>query len=113
MVCEAFINRSVPSAQAHLQKVFDYHHRKHSFAILVYDLSPSIAEFEKKWKKYCDEVVPNTIYPVGFELTDGVKKVSKNFGFDKSAIKLCLSRHGDGTILYHIFININYKTSTS
>lgn len=111
MVCEAFINRSVPYAQAHLKKVFNYHHKRNAFVILVYDLSPTVSEFEKKWKKYCNEVVPTTDYPVGFEIKNGVKEVSKDFCFDKSAIKICSSEHGGGTTQYHIFVNINYKVS--
>lgn len=110
MVCEAFINRNVSHAQAHIRKVFDYHHQRNAFVMLAYDLSPTIQEFEEKWKKYCDTVVPHATYPLGFEMKNPIKEVNKEFGFDKSAIKLCLSEHGNGTFLYHIFVHIKYKT---
>jgi len=111
LVCEAFIYRSASKAKSHLNKVFNYYHKRDSFAILVYDLSKTIVEFENNWKEYKMNIVPATKFPVGYEIEGTLEDVSKDFDFDKSGIKICTSKHRSGMILYHIFVNINYKLS--
>lgn len=109
MVCEAFIFRDATRIKQHLEKVFNYHHKKDAFAILVYELSKDATVFQNHWNQYTEKIVPSTSFPPGYSIIEPVKDVSKEFGFDKSAIKICSSEHESGTILYHIFLNINYK----
>lgn len=108
LVCEAFIYSDATAAKYHLQKVFNYYHQRDAFAILVYNKSP-LQVFEKDWSKYISKIIPNTIYPGGFEIQNPVKEVSDDYGCHKSAIKVGVSEHGSGTMVYHIFVNINYK----
>lgn len=113
MVCEAFIYRNPASVKSHLEKIFNYHHQREAFTLLVYDLSENPGVFESNWKKYSDEILPSTTYPTGFEITGAVTEISNKLGYSKSAIKVCMSEHGSGTILYHIFVNLHYRVTVS
>ncbi|MEG1312780.1 MAG: hypothetical protein RSD40_00530 [Bacilli bacterium] len=108
MVCEAFILRSPAIAKSHLEKVFNYHHNRTAFSILIYDLSTSHTKFEKNWKNYKDNIVTVVKYPEGFEINGLVKDKSEDFGVSNSGIRVAMSKNGDGTFMYHIFVHINY-----
>ncbi|TWI77962.1 hypothetical protein IQ13_4204 [Lacibacter cauensis] len=109
MVCEAFIYRDSKTAKDHLKKVFNYHHNRNSFCMLIYDLSKNVKGFQKHWQHYVEKILPSTSFPLGHEIKGSAKDVCKDFGFENSAIKICSSEHQSGTLLYHVFINLNYK----
>jgi hypothetical protein len=108
-VCEAFIFRDVKRTKEHLQKVFNYHHQRKAFAMLVYNESDTDADFQKKSENYMQTILPTIIFPAGFNLAGTAKDLSKEFAVEKSAIKVYASEHGDGTMLYHVFVHIKYR----
>lgn len=109
LVCEAFIYRTASPAQEHLQKVFNYYHKREAFVMLIYDLSSSQEDFKRNYEEYANSVVKNTVFPSGFEIQGNVSDISAEFNFKRSAIKVFLSKHTGETILYHVFVNINYR----
>ncbi len=109
LVCEALIYRGKSTAVSHLKKVFDYYHQKHAFVMLFYDKPESKDEFDNDWEKYVKEILPGTEFPKGMGITSALEEVSSDYDCDRSAIKVGRTVHGDGTFVYHIFVNINYK----
>lgn len=110
VTCEAFILRDTPRVQSHLEKLIaHYTHDRKAFLILVYCLHPN-TKFQQKWEEYSKTIVPNLNFPSGYEISSNeVKDLSKEFGYDKSAIKIGRSIHGTDTPMYHVFVNIKYK----
>lgn len=112
LLCEAFILRDQAQTTKHLQKVFNYHHRRHAFCILVYDTHILTGSFEDHWNDYLTIKLPGVVFPAGFELIGAANDISKNFYSDLSAIRVATTHHAGGTILYHVFVNIQYQLST-
>lgn len=108
-ICEAFIYRSKCKAKEHLRKIFDYYHQRDSLIILIYNLKQNGA-FEDNWKKYVKEIIPHTKFPLGFEF-ESIEDVTGVFDYQNSAIKIGQSRHSDGIVMHHIYVNIDYKTT--
>lgn len=109
LVCEAFINRDIKTTQAHLRKVFNYHHKKEYFIILVYDLGIQ-GRFDNKWEKYFNETLPKLKYPKGFEIDNPANKdLTDELNYKESAIKIGMTKHGKGSSIYHIMVNLRYK----
>jgi hypothetical protein len=110
ITCEAFIFRDFKRVQSHIEKVIAYYSNKRTaFIVLVY-FKGKQRNFDGKWKKYSDGLVPGLKYPTGFEITSkAVDDLSNKYGFKESAIKIGKSEHGAGRYLYHIFVNLNYK----
>lgn len=109
IVCEAFIYRDIPRTQSHLKKIFNYHHKKKHFIILIYDLGTQ-GRFKKKWQKYLNDTLPNLKYPKGFEIkTSKSKDLTDELNYEESAIKIGFTSHGNDTAIYHIMVNLNYK----
>ena len=109
LMCEAFIYRDKARTQSHLQKVFNYHHQKNAFVILVYDTMVPAGTFAEHWQQYAGEIVPKTPYPTGFTIKGNVEEVSDEFDVANSGIRIGRSIHGENTIAYHVFINIHYS----
>ncbi|MBO9694245.1 hypothetical protein [Chryseobacterium sp.] len=109
LVCEAFIYRDIRTTQAHLKKIFNYHHQKENLIILIYDLGlPS--NFENKWKKYLKNTLPKLSYPKDFGIaTSKTKDLTKDFSYNSSAIKIGVTHHGKTTTIHHLMINLKYK----
>jgi len=78
--------------------------------ILIYDMGTR-GYFNNKWEKYGKEIIPGLDYPKGFYLkSKKMKDLTKEFGYDKSAVKVGRTLHGkQGTKIYHIRVNIHYK----
>lgn len=110
VTCEAFILRDIPRVQSHLEKVIaDYTHNRKFFIILVYYTDNQI-NYNNKWIEYTNSIVPNLTFPFGYEMkSTTIEDVTKQFGYQNSAIKIGKSMHGNESTLFHIFININYK----
>jgi hypothetical protein len=106
--CEALIYRGASNTPDHLQKVFNSHHNKAAFVILLYDTGVKKKGFDGNWEEYITTYVPSTPFPAGAEITSNLEEVSEEFGSDASAVKVGRSVHGGKTILYHVFVNINY-----
>jgi len=108
-VCEAFIFRDFPRTESHLKKIFDYHHNKNHFIILIYDLSTQ-ANFERRWNTYLNDTISKIEFPSGFEINeDKTKDVTDEFDYKNSAIKIGVTAHGTNTNIYHLMVNLNYK----
>lgn len=109
LVCEAFIYRDIKTTQSHLKKVFNYHHKKEHFLILIYDLGTQ-GRFNNKWKKYFNETLPKLKYPIGFEIDSSIsKEITDELNYKESAIKIGMTKHGKHTSIYHIMVNLKYK----
>lgn len=110
-ICEAFIYRGSTTAKEHINKLFDYHHKKEAMTIMVYDTGEVKGKtFDQNWDDYKKNIVPKTKYPIGFEF-ESIIDVTNDYKMKLSAVKIANSIHKSGTILHHIFININYKTT--
>ncbi|MGV7106929.1 hypothetical protein [Flavobacterium sp. U410] len=110
-ICEAFIYRGSTTAKEHINKLFDYHHKKEEMTIIVYDTGEVKGKtFDQNWGDYKKNIVPKTKYPSGFEF-ESIIEVTNDYKMKLSAVKIAKSNHKSGTILHHIFININYKTT--
>ena len=112
ITCEAFILRDAVRVQSHLQKLIaHYTHNRKAFLVLTYFVGKH-SDFEDEWNKYYQETLTSIEYPVGYELnSDLVLDVTKEFEQDKNGIKLCKSILKSGSIIYNVFININYKVN--
>lgn len=108
VTCEAFIYRDIPRVQSHISKLIgNYNHDRKAFIVIVYFQG---TKFESKWKEYSENIVPKLKYPTGYEISSQqVDDLSKEFGYDKSAIKIGRSVHRLDVPMYHVFVNINYK----
>lgn len=109
LLCEALIYRGQGNAAPHLQKVFNYYHQQEAFVMLFYDNGTIKKGFEGNWKEYLEEVLPNTTFSTGKEITGDIVDVTADYGCEASAIKVARSVHASNTVLYHVFINIHYK----
>lgn len=108
-VCEAFIYRDTRTTQSHLKKIFNYHHQKENLIVLIYDLGLS-SNFEKRWKKYLTETLPNLKYPKNFEIDSSeTLDLTKDFNYKASAIKIGTTFHGKNITIHHLMINLKYK----
>ncbi|MDW3209525.1 MAG: hypothetical protein R8N23_06655 [Reichenbachiella sp.] len=105
-ICEAFVYRTPAPAKSHLKKILNYHHQKENLIILVYDLNPR-NKSKKNWKKYISTIIPNTDFPSGFEFKT-VEDVTLEFNYQNSAIRIARSIHKSETVIYHVFVNVNY-----
>ncbi|WP_185152535.1 hypothetical protein, partial [Fulvivirga aurantia] len=106
-ICEAFIYRKPAPAKDHLKKIFNYYHQRDTLVILVYDLEDTVKS-RKNWNKYLNSILPNTDFPKDFKFVSSVD-VTREFGYQNSAIKIVRSVHKNDTVLFHIFVTINYK----
>jgi hypothetical protein len=108
-ICEAFVYRTPAPAKSHLKKIFNYYHQRDNLIILIYDLDNKIKS-DKNWKSYITQVVPNTKFPDEYVFIS-CNDVTSDFNYQNSAIKILKSIHKNDVILYHIYVNINYKVS--
>jgi len=107
-LCEAFIYRGVTTAREHILKVLNYHQKRDSITIIVYDIGEVDGKsFDDNWSKYYDDIT-KIRYPVGYEF-DKIEDVTNDFNSKLSAIKIANTTHKSGTVIHHIFINIKYK----
>ena len=109
MVGEAFIYRGATKAKDHLEKIFNYYHQRSAFLILVYDTGIEGDDFDKKWVHYKTKIVPKAKFKDAYKLLHPVSDLTVEFGMENSAIKVGQSLHASDTIIYHVFVNINYK----
>jgi len=107
-IIEAFKHSTKTVVQKHLTKIFNYTHRREVMYILAYDLNDHDL-FEQRWKKYYSKTLKEIKYPQGFEL-DGQAIIdnTNDFNYPNTAIKICKSSHKNGTLIYHIMLNVSY-----
>lgn len=109
VVCEAFIWKDKPTAESHINKIFNYYHKRNDFIILVYDKREH-KNFDANWENYKNDVLPSLSYPSGFGLKKSKwKELTKKFGYKASAIKVGCSKHGKNTKIFHIMVNLKYE----
>ena len=109
IVCEAFIWKSFSIAESHINKTFNYTHKRKDFVLLIYD-KRLYENFDKNWNNYKNDTLPKISYTPGYELKESKwKELTKAFGYKASGIKVGMSYHGKNTKIYHILVNLNYK----
>ena len=110
ITCEAFILRDTSRVQSHLEKLIThYTHNRKAFLILIY-FQGKQTDYQKDWKKYYQTTLTSISYPKGYEINSNkVKDISKVFGYDNSGIRVGMATLESGSIIYHLFVNINYK----
>jgi len=109
VVCEAFIWKDRRTAENHINKIFNYYHKRNDFIILIYDRNEN-KNFDKNWDKYVNDTLPSLSYLPGFDLKKTEwKELTNKFGYKSSAIKVGSTRHGKTTTIFHIMVNLNYR----
>lgn len=110
-ICEAMIleGRNTVTTQKHNFKIFNYDHIRKLFYVIVYYKGEQ-DKFHHYWNDYKNQLGGYIDFPEGYEvLNNGPEDISSEFGND--CIKAGKTIHENGTSLYHIFININYKVN--
>lgn len=91
----------------HIFKTFNYDHRRKLYYILCYYTGNN---FMTDWSDYYSNKINSVPYAPGYELLEnGIENYSDEYGND--SIKIAKAIHNSGTIIYHLYININYKTT--
>ena len=111
LVIEAFILRNAAETHKHLKKVFNYDHKRNEFLILIYDTHENGDDFKANWKKYKEETVLATVFPAGYGLDGIVEDVTADFGSSLCSIMIGKSRHKNGSILFHVMVDIHYRVT--
>jgi hypothetical protein len=104
--CEALLlhGKNTGTSTSHILKSFNYDHRRALFFILAYY---SGNNYEAHWEDYKTNIVPNIQYPIGFPISESCEEIAGSL--TNNSIRILNTRHGNGTSVYHIFMNINYK----
>lgn len=107
--CEALLlhGKDTSDVTSHLIKTFNYDHRRKLFFIIVYYNGNNAV---KHWKDYQNNIIPNIQYPEDFPLHEAAEEIDENF--TNNSVKALLAKHGEHTLVYHVFINLNYKIAT-
>lgn len=109
-VFEALIYKSKSTLQDHMTKIFNYTHRRERFYIMVYDDHPDFSGFDKRWQKYWHNEIPSLNYPKDFNFTSSeTKDVSIELDLLSTSIRAGISKHGNSTTIYHIYVGLNYE----
>ncbi|WDO12380.1 hypothetical protein MH928_13735 [Flavobacterium sp. WW92] len=99
--------KNTQEVQKHVLKIFNYDHARKLFYIIVYYKGRS-ANYKKAWKSYKSVVDDFIEFPNGYAIVGRFVEEINGYGANDS-LKIGQTVHENGTILYHIFININYK----
>lgn len=104
--CEALLlhGKNTSTITTHASKTFNYDHRRKLFFIVAYYNGTNAS---KHWTDYKATIIPNINYPNGFPLSINVEEINEFYTND--SIKVLLATHADNTLVYHVFINLNYK----
>jgi hypothetical protein len=104
--CEALLlhGKNTSAVTAHAIKTFNYDHRRKLFFIIAYYNGKNGVTH---WNDYKTNIVPAIKYPVGFPISKSLVEV--NEFYTNNSVKAALATHGENTLVYHIFINLNYK----
>ncbi len=107
-VCEALIleGKNTFEVQKHVLKIFNYDHIRKLFYVIVYYKGEQ-ETFDDSWDKYRSTVEDFIVFPDKFPLKDKLTPVSSYL--ENNSLKIAKSLHGEGTELFHIFINISYR----
>jgi hypothetical protein len=108
-ICEAFIGHAKSVVEPHIQKIFNYSHRRLNYYILMYDKNLS-RTLTNRWNNYKEKTIPSIEYPNEFAIKKNLTvDLTNEFGYENSAIKIASTRHGENTTIYHILVNLNYE----
>lgn len=108
---EALIYRGMGTAIPHLNKLFDYTHQRGTLLVIFYDTGERGNDFEGNWQTYQDAILPACDFPDGYEPVGKFEDVTIEFKMVHSAIKIGKTRLKSGSVIYHIFIKINYSVA--
>lgn len=110
-VFEALMYRGNSKLQTHMTKIFDYSHRRDRYYVIVYDDHPKAGDFDKRWNKYWNTLIPNLTYPDEFALNKGsLEDISTTLQLG-STVRAGVVTHGVATTIYHIYVGLNYEVS--
>lgn len=108
IIAEALIFRGSGTAIPHLNKIFNYYHQRENLLVIYYDLSKKNV-FDDHWSNYPTDILSKCQFPDGYELTGTYQDVSADFKVKGSAIKIGKTTHASGSVIYHMFIQVNYN----
>lgn len=110
-ICEAFslTYNSNKEIAKHCKKIFNYTASKKGLFILVYYKGREVS-YLNKWEKYKDSIQNKVKFPESYRFEVGSFADSSG-KHNNAAIRVGTSSHGNGIILYHVFINVNYKAT--
>ncbi|MES2373423.1 MAG: hypothetical protein V4557_12635 [Bacteroidota bacterium] len=108
-ICEGMIlsGKNTAETQKHNFKIFNYGHARRHMYMLVY-YTGEAENFVSAWEKYKTAVSEVVKFPDKYPLRETQLDELDQFSRSES-IKVAKGSHGPDTLLYHIFININYK----
>ncbi|PTQ92008.1 hypothetical protein C8P68_1154 [Mucilaginibacter yixingensis] len=107
LVGEALIYRGANNAVPHLEKIFNYYHQRENLLIIYYDMSDA-ADFNDHWANYETDILAKCQLPTDYIIVSKFTDVSADFKVNASAIKVGKTIHQSGTVIYHLFSQINY-----
>jgi hypothetical protein len=110
LTCEAFILREKSKVKGHLKKLISsYTHQRKLFLVITY-YEGLQKGFEAEWSNYWQKTLISIQYPSGYELdSNGIVDVTREFGYENTAIRICKGTLKSGSLLFNIFINIKYS----
>lgn len=95
--------------EKHNFKIFNYDHARKLFFILVY-FKGEQEKYNETWEKYKCNLLDMIKFPAGYDMKDdNLEDTSAEFGND--SVKVGKGIHGENTVLYHVFVNINYRVN--
>ncbi|PZR30050.1 MAG: hypothetical protein DI535_00695 [Citrobacter freundii] len=100
------INLDRTVIKAHLYKIFNYGPTRRLFYSLIY-FKGSTDSFRRCWKDYQTYCESEMVYPTEFELIPSSWKDLTSVWANDS-IKVARSLHGESTIVFHLFIHLEY-----
>jgi len=109
-VCEALIleSKNTHTTNQHVLKVFNYHPARNLFFLVTY-YRGNPKNFDRSWAGYSNVITNSIKFPDGYEpRSKNVMSVKHPFN---DAIRVGKTIHKKDILLYHLFINVNYKLS--
>ena len=105
-ICEAMNlgGKNVSTQQTHNFKVFNYDPNRKFAYMIIYFLGER-SKFQSAWEAYKENCASTIQFPAGFGISKPWEDLSE---FSSDTIKSGKTGHGRDTIIYHLFINIEY-----
>ncbi|MDX2189577.1 MAG: hypothetical protein SFY32_06920 [Bacteroidota bacterium] len=109
-VCEALnlFGKNTTTTKSHNLKIFNYSPERKLFFIIVYYLGNG-SKFKTSWSNYTNDVIPKIGFPSEYNINGLLEDLSSK-GFGSDSVKVGKALHGSETVIYHLYVNINYKT---
>lgn len=112
-ICEAMIltGKNITETQKHNFKIFNYDPTRNYLYVITYYTGNS-EKYLTYWNQYKMDISSIVSFPLNYQMTEQyLTDISDTFGND--CIKVGVGKHSNNMLLYHLFININYRVFKS